>query len=708
MTAEQTDYQFDTVVLRPRAFQVLRDGKPLPLEPKSIRVLVYLVEHRDRAVGKDELLSAVWQDTAVTDNALTRVVAQLRRELGDDARQPRYIQTIPTFGYRFLAEVRPSEKVSPPAVAGPRWQLVLPAVLIIAAAAGWLAMRSTPSAGPVARTARTTQVTTSAGLDVAPSFSPDGSLLAYSSDRSGSFEIYTRPSDSNQGEIQITSDGGQNIQAAWSPDGRFIAYHSVLKRGIWIIPAVGGVPRQLTTSGSRPAWSPDGLRIAYSSADVSSLSVNDLISAAQTVIRLVPVSGGQPVDVVSGSTTSVRQFFPSWSPDGERILFSAVNGRAGELWTVRPNGSDARLVARADLNFFVSPVFSPGGDSIYYSALSKARDFGIRLQRLEDGKAAGEPIEISRTGTTIPLYLAVSADGRRLAYTAAASTSHLWSVATAGHRAKASPQPVYRDAVFRSSFPAFSPDGKRIAFFARLFGGSGDVWVMNADGSGATALTSNRSPDVLPSWTADGSAVVYSRQVDEGNELWQISPLDRSEKPLMQGLRTLGWPRLSPDGTTVVNHTLVYHSPGSESLNIRSQSVSGGQPRQLTHDREGAGFPSWSPDGKWIAYELLRGSNSYLAVMDRNGDQQTQLNSDAGHSWVFNWSPDGSKILFAGFRDGAWNLWWLDRATRQQQRLTSYTTLETYVRYPAWSPAGDRIVYELGSTRGNIYRLDLE
>src|SRR5436190_897376 len=106
MTAETLCYQFDNVEVQPAAFAVLRDGRTLSLEPKAVRTLLYLIEHRDRAVSKEDLIEAVWESAAVTDNALTRIVAQLRRELGDDARNSRYIQTLPTLGYRFIAELR--------------------------------------------------------------------------------------------------------------------------------------------------------------------------------------------------------------------------------------------------------------------------------------------------------------------------------------------------------------------------------------------------------------------------------------------------------------------------------------------------------------------------------------------------------------------------------------------------------------------------
>jgi DNA-binding winged helix-turn-helix (wHTH) protein len=391
--AEHTEYQFDTVEVRPRTFQVLRDGQVLALEPKSVRVLIYLIEHRDRAVGKDELLGAVWQDAAVTDNALTRVIAQVRRELGDDAREPRYIQTIPTVGYRFVAQIHSREPTAPtPPLRRGQWVPVIAAVaLVVVLAAAWLLSRQdrTPPSSPGASNA---QVTTSPGLDMAPSFSPDGTAFAYSSDRTGRFEIYIRQLRGAAGETQITNDGAQNVQPAWSPDGGQIAYHSVVKRGIWIVPASGGFARQVVESGSQPAWSPDSSRIAYSSADVFSLSVNDLVSASQTAIRVVPAAGGQPVEVARTSPNTARQFFPSWSPDGKHILFSSATGGAGELWIVAPDGSGLRRLLSAHRNLFLSPKYNRAGDSIYYGALSKSRDFGIWEQKISSGKADGEPV----------------------------------------------------------------------------------------------------------------------------------------------------------------------------------------------------------------------------------------------------------------------------------------------------------------------------
>ena len=98
-------YEFDDVRVEPEAFRVLKAGHPIAIEPKAFDLLGFLIQHRGRLVEKQELLDAVWKDTTVTENAMTRVVAQLRKALGDPAAEPRYIETVPTRGYRFIAEV---------------------------------------------------------------------------------------------------------------------------------------------------------------------------------------------------------------------------------------------------------------------------------------------------------------------------------------------------------------------------------------------------------------------------------------------------------------------------------------------------------------------------------------------------------------------------------------------------------------------------
>jgi DNA-binding winged helix-turn-helix (wHTH) protein len=98
-------FNFGGVEVREREFLLIKAGEVLPVEPKAFRVLLHLLRNPNRLVTKEEILDAVWAETAVSDNSLTRSIATLRRLLGDDSREPRYIGTVPTVGYRLLCAV---------------------------------------------------------------------------------------------------------------------------------------------------------------------------------------------------------------------------------------------------------------------------------------------------------------------------------------------------------------------------------------------------------------------------------------------------------------------------------------------------------------------------------------------------------------------------------------------------------------------------
>jgi DNA-binding winged helix-turn-helix (wHTH) protein len=102
-------FSFDNVEVREREFCIVKGGEVLPVEPKAFRVLLFLLRNPRRLITKEELLDAVWNDAAVTENSLSRNIAVLRRLLGDEIREPRYIATVPTVGYRFLCDVEVAE-----------------------------------------------------------------------------------------------------------------------------------------------------------------------------------------------------------------------------------------------------------------------------------------------------------------------------------------------------------------------------------------------------------------------------------------------------------------------------------------------------------------------------------------------------------------------------------------------------------------------
>ncbi len=98
-------YRFDDIEVDLQDFRLLKAGKPIAIEPKALNLLIFLVENRGRLIGRRELIDAVWNSAFVTDHVLNRAIGQLRRQLEDDPKEPRYVETVPTLGYRFIAHV---------------------------------------------------------------------------------------------------------------------------------------------------------------------------------------------------------------------------------------------------------------------------------------------------------------------------------------------------------------------------------------------------------------------------------------------------------------------------------------------------------------------------------------------------------------------------------------------------------------------------
>ena len=109
MAGKSFVFRFGDVEVREREFSLTKAGEALPVEPKVFRVLLILLRNPQKLIPKDELLTAVWGDTAVSENSLARSIALLCRLLGDEARTPRFIETVATVGYRFVCKVEASE-----------------------------------------------------------------------------------------------------------------------------------------------------------------------------------------------------------------------------------------------------------------------------------------------------------------------------------------------------------------------------------------------------------------------------------------------------------------------------------------------------------------------------------------------------------------------------------------------------------------------
>ena len=556
--------------------------------------------------------------------------------------------------------------------------------------------RSAPQASEKPQVLRTTQLTFSTALDQFPSLSPDGNSIAYCSDQNGSFEIYIKQLTPGGGELQLTNDGRQNFHPSWSPDGQRIAYYSKNRGGIWLVSALGGAPKQLTEFGSRPAWSLDGSMIAFQSGAPGEVYLSRALPPS--TIWTVSSQGGAPRQITQQGTPVGGHASPTWSPNGKRIAFEASDYIFSSIWSVAVEGGEPKKIAPGN-----NPIYVPDGRHVYYLEGAGL----VRMQLSPSGEPIGEPEPMLTSGPgTRVANPAISADGKKIVYSAIRISSNLWSVSlspTSGD-AVGPPAPFTRDTSQRNNLVRFSPDGRKLALTRWRPGTSGDIWVADADGKNLTQLTNNPATDSQASWFPEGDKLAFlSDRNNNHMTLWTISLATGKEEPFLDLGEGVQFAALSPDGKQVA-----FNLNQNGAVNVWVASVKDGQRKQLTFDSQLMGFPSWSPDGQFLSFEMQRGENAYVMVIPSSGGQPTQFTFDQGKDYVNSWSPDGDKIAFAGQRDGIWNIYWISRYTKTQKQLTNYSKLNTFVRYPAWSPLGNQIVYELAETTGNIWLMELK
>jgi Tol biopolymer transport system component/DNA-binding winged helix-turn-helix (wHTH) protein len=751
-------FRFDDFVLDLDAYRLERRGVPVALEPKAFDVLALLVQRPEHLFTKQAIFEAIWPNTAVTDHALTRVVAQLRRVLGDEAREATYIETIPTRGYRWIRPVervtpapraeeeavavnerkQPADAASGGAESGPSsraggfsrtvgrsftsWARPsgIAVVILLVSATVALVLWTGGAANPADSEVVTrdlhdvnwpVQLTTHPGLDLHPALSPQGDAIAYVSDRSGGFEVYARALTGTATETPLTNDAGHNVQPAWSPDGRFIAYHSYRRGGIWVVPARGGVPRQVAATGSKPAWSPDSRRIAYQSDEHVDVTPSAFGAQSGSTIWIVGADGHDAREVTRAGHPVGGHAAPAWSSDGRYLAFTLFEGGADNgVWLLTLESGETRPLARGPGLYDV--VFAPDDSAIFASG---GEALVVRVPFNPD-----RPFDTTRR-EVIPVPgvpgvrgVSISADGSRLAFAGPALNSHIWAqpVTPAGVP-RGAPRALTEDTSRRNSLPVVSPDGTRVAYMSTRTGTAPHVWVMDVDGRNRIQVSSDETANFKPNWFPDGRRVAFLSSRGGRLGVWAVDIATRREElwldakagsdiTTMKG--RLAEFDLSPSSTRAA-FSMITEPAGQRVIYVASLSPF--EPRKLSDEALSVGYPSWSPDERSLAVEVKDGASTHAAVIDVETGTLRMLTRERGETWVRSWSPDGRKVAFAALRDGGWNLQWSDVITGGRGDMSLPMPPNAYVRYPEWSPRGDLVVYERGELRGNIWLLPL-
>ena len=388
MLTDQTFYRFDDVTIECEDFRVQKDGQNLTFTPRAFDVLLFLVRNAGHVVEKQEIFDNVWKDTFVSDNALTKIIKEIRHVLDDDAHNPRYIETVPKRGYRFIAD-----SSEPSAAAGglnPAFQIpndkfennqrtktkdqnygaarILVALIVIVGLCIALALLLfyTPHR-TVAQSVDNVPIrlTNNPADDYLPVWSPDGKKIAFTSYRDGNTEIYTMNPDG--GDLQnLTQNSAFDEFPEWSPDGKKIAFRSKRQGGInkiYVMDADGGNVRRITDiQGKRVTWSPDGKHLVFTSTSVGGENYE---------IFTVDIDGSNLTRLTYNPEMDSD---PAWSPDGSKIAFSSTRDAIGQIYVMNTDGSDPVKLTSGSLSSY-HPTWSHDGEQIsFWTYSEKDRD----------------------------------------------------------------------------------------------------------------------------------------------------------------------------------------------------------------------------------------------------------------------------------------------------------------------------------------------
>jgi Tol biopolymer transport system component/DNA-binding winged helix-turn-helix (wHTH) protein len=602
--------RFGVFEVDPRSGELRKAGYRIKLQEQPFKILMAVLEQPGKVVTREELQRLIWPEESFGDfdHALNVAVGKLRTALNDSADVPRFIETIPRRGYRFIgtnlqfpsvAHVsRESEEVNPapptpvrpnaPADGHPKWAKIGVGVLFGATCVVTLLFSYLKWRPHIAQLAvAPIPFTAFPGQEVAPTFSPDGTQVAFAwtgDPASGSkgFDLYAKVIGS-ENLLRLTHHPSEWISPAWSPDGTQIAFHrrSGSGTGLYVVPALGGAERKLQSThvtggiSASIGWSPDGKWIAFTDMPP------DTREARINLLSLETLKSNQIPHVANCLFEGV----PAFSHDGKQLAY-ICEGKAPEedIYRLLIGGGTPKLISK----FTGLPAGSAwtGDDHRLIFAVDQGRGGELWELTIADGSLQKLPF-----GQNVS-WPAISRTGDKLAFATSFDNINIWrkdltQPGSAGLRLIASTR--------EQTNPHYSPDGKHIAFESNR-GGVPEIWVSDADGT----------------------------------NLVQISKLNNY---------VTGTPRWSPDRRKIAfdtwnsGHPEVYVVDVSELL-----------PRKLITNVPEMFQPSWSHDGKWINFLSFAGVAPKVYRCPEKGGNATVLSSEP--TFGLHESSNGETLYF--------------------------------------------------------------
>lgn len=435
-------------------------------------------------------------------------------------------------------------------------------------------------------------------------------------------------------------------------------------------PSVFALPRfqshqvtSLTAWTSEPAVSPDGTAVAFT---VRNDTGSDIL--------VKDVRGGLPLRLTSDGASNRS---PAWFPDGSAIAFTRETGEKVSIMKVpRFGGAPVSILSGG-----MEPSVSPDGKRIAFVRPVPGKFARIAVAEL----AAPQDVHVL-TGDGDGLWNhghpAWSPDGKTICYE---DHNDLWLIPSKGGKAK---RLTHDDPV--DGCPVWSPDGRHV-YFSSLRDGTTAIWRISADGTGLERVTAGTGSERCPSLSRSGRRLVYATQTSK----WSAFMVNRrtgARWPFPKS-QHYGEPAIAPDNSNVVFCANIEGQLDLWRVDLADGAPQGWPERLLETDGY-CSHAAYSPDGQWLAYQLMLSGRREVWVMPARGGAPTKFIDAGGMNCQPEWSPDGKFLSFVSDRSGSYQVWLAPISNGARSgKAVQITHSEAVLNSSSWSPTGDRIAY---------------
>jgi Tol biopolymer transport system component/DNA-binding winged helix-turn-helix (wHTH) protein len=526
--------------------ELRKNGRRIRLQAQPFQLLAMLLEHGGEVVTREEVCRTLWpSDTFVDfDHSLSSAVNKVREALGDSAANPRFVETLPKRGYRFIAEIRPElPESAAPLLAAVKRSATTPKKAMwigvpIAAALAIFLTFSTLRSRP--RPANLTPVpfATLPGTKIAPAISPDGSRVVFAWDgdlqSGGGFDLYVKVIGSET-LLRLTKHPSDWLSPTWSPDGTQVAFHRIAgpDTGIYVVPALGGPERKLKSTkvshnlAALISWSSDGKWIGFGEP-LSDKAEDRIFLLSTETLQTRPLPH---------NPRCLHEATPTFSHGGKELAYVCVFNTNDFELQIMPamGGSSRRVFAFSD--YPAGIAWSPDDRRLI---LCEAGDRGPGLYEITISDGFSRRL-LFESGASLPN---VSARTDKLAYSFGSNSTEIWRkdlLHPETFALKLMPSTRAQDGA------QYSPDGRHIAFQSTR-GGVQSVWMSDADGKNLVQISNLDGYAETPRWSPDSTKLAFDLHHGNRYEIYVVNIEELVPRKLITNIESVSKPSWSHDG----------------------------------------------------------------------------------------------------------------------------------------------------------------